>query len=129
VTRDSSGSATVWALLAVVLIWTMAAVGAAEIAAVQTRHRADAAADAAALAAAGEGGLDPDAACADAREAAARVGADLVRCTLSGPYATVTVRMVPPSSLRWLGPVSARARAGPADTGKPDYFRTMPTAS
>lgn len=119
-TRRTDGSATVWALIAVLVIWAAAAVGALEVVAVQVRHRAAAAADAAALAAAGEGGLDPVRACADARAAATSVGAELVSCAMTGPYATVAVRVLPPGELRWAGAVVARARAGPADTAKPE---------
>lgn len=115
-TRDCEGSATVWALLVVLLIWTAAAVSSLEAAAVQVRHRVIAAADAAALAAAGEGGRDPAAACAAARDAADRVGARVVACSMSGPYARVTVAMSPPAPLVWAGEVRGRARAGPADT-------------
>ena len=116
-TARAEGSATVWALITVLVIWAAAAVGAVEVAAVQVRHRAAAAADAAALAAAGEGGLDPARACAAARRAAARVGGVLSRCQISGPYATVAVRLSPPALLAWAGPVTTRAKAGPADTG------------
>ena len=116
-TARTEGSATVWALIAVLVIWAAAAVGAVEVAAVQVRHRAAAAADAAALAAAAEGGLDPARACAVARRAASRVGGVLRACRMTGPYATVSVRVSPPSPFAWAGPVTARAKAGPADTG------------
>lgn len=116
-TRRSDGSATLWTLLVVLLIWAAAAVGSLEAVAVSVRHRADAAADAAALAAAAEGGLDTSVACAAAQRAAQRVGARLVECTLSGPYAVVTVAVAPPAALAFAGLVAARARAGPADTG------------
>lgn len=116
--RGSAGAATVWALLVVVLVWAAAAVGVLASAAVQVRHRAGAAADAAALAAAADGGLDPAAACSAARRAADRVGAELLRCTMNGPYALVDVAVAPPPPLLWAGRVTARARAGPADTGR-----------
>jgi secretion/DNA translocation related TadE-like protein len=118
VNKRAAGSATVWALITVLVIWAAAAVGTVEVMAVQVRHRAAAAADAAALAAAGEGGLDPARACAAARRAADRVGGALIRCRMTGPYATVSVRMSPPPALRWAGAVTARAKAGPADTGR-----------
>jgi secretion/DNA translocation related TadE-like protein len=101
----------------VLLIWAAGAVGVVEAAGVQVRHHAEAAADAAALAAAAGGGLDPGAECVAARRAAARVGADLVGCVLTGPYAQVSVSVDPPLMLRWAGRIEARARAGPADTG------------
>jgi secretion/DNA translocation related TadE-like protein len=123
VTTRAEGSATVWALITVLVIWAAAAVGAVEVVAVQDRHRAAAAADAAALAAASEGGLDPARACAAARRAAARVGGVVSTCRMTGPYATVSVRMAPPSPLDWAGAVTARAKAGPADPrhGKANY--------
>lgn len=127
--RDADGSATVWALLVVLLIWAAAGVAVVETYAVQLRHRVAAAADAAALAAAGEGGLAPTAACAAADRAAGRVGGEVVSCALAGPFATVTVRMSPPPLLRWAGPVSARARAGPADTGESARSPISRTAS
>jgi secretion/DNA translocation related TadE-like protein len=129
VRRRDAGSATVWALLVVLLIWAAAAVSVVEVAAVQTRHRAEAAADAAALAAAAGGGLDPAAGCLAARRAAARVGADVVGCALIGPYAQVAVAVPPPDVLRWAGRVMARARAGPADTGRTSRSRTSRATS
>jgi secretion/DNA translocation related TadE-like protein len=116
VTRDSDGSATIWAVSVLLVIWAAAAVSSLEVAAVQVRHHAAAAADAAALAAAGEGGRDPAAACVAAREAAARVGSRLESCTMTGPYALVTVAVSPPAPFTWAGQVQARARAGPADS-------------
>ena len=116
-TARADGSATVWGLITVLVIWAAAALGSGEVVAVQVRHRATAAADAAALAAAAEGGLDPARACAAARRAADRVGAVLSTCRMTGPYATVSVRLSPPSALAWAGAAAARAKAGPADTG------------
>ena len=117
--RRQDGSATLWALLVVLLTWSVAAVCAVETVAVQVRHRAAAAADAAALAAAGVGGLDRPGACAAAERAAERLGARVLDCRLTGPYATVAVRLAPPTLLSWAGAVSARARAGPADPAFP----------
>jgi secretion/DNA translocation related TadE-like protein len=118
VTTPSDGSATIWALITVLVIWVAAAVGTLEIAAVQVRHEAAAAADAAALAAAAEGGLDATRACAAARRAAERVDAVLTGCRMDGPYATVSVQLAPPRVLRWAGSSTGRAKAGPADTGR-----------
>ena len=115
--RREDGSATVWALIVVLLTWSAAAVCSIEAAAVQVRHRAAASADAASLAAAAAGGLDGPRACTAAGHAAQQLGAHLVGCRLDGPYATVVVRLAPPVLLRWAGGVTARARAGPADTG------------
>ena len=128
-TRADDGAATIWALIVVLLVGSAAAVCTFETVAVQVRHRVAAAADAAALAAAAPGGLDDPAGCAAARRAAARLGAELTACALSGPYATVTVRMAAPGPIRWAGQVTARARAGPADTAGPVRSRTRRTSS
>lgn len=127
--RGSDGSATVWSLIVVLVVWAAAAVASLEVAAVQTRHRAAAAADAAALAAAADGGLDPVSACAAARTAADRVGGRVRSCTMTGPYAVVAVAVSPPAPLTWAGPVVARARAGPADTGRAGQSATTRAAS
>ncbi len=125
----SDGSATVWALIVVLVTWTATAIGVLEVAAVQQRHRAGAAADAAALAAAGEGGLDPVVACAAARAAAAQVGGRLRSCAMSGPYAVVAVAVPSPDPIEWLGPVVARARAGPAGLSRAGQTSTSQAAS
>ena len=127
--RDSDGSATVWAISVLLVVWAAAAVASLEVAAVQVRHHAAAAADAAALAAAAEGGRDPAAACAAARTAAERVSARLTACTMTGPYAVVAVAVSPPVPLTWAGPVVVRARAGPADTAGVRQKLTTPAAS
>lgn len=61
--------------------------------AVVTRHRAAAAADLAALAAADRALSGRDGACAAARRVAVAQGADLVRCELEGVTADLTVRV------------------------------------
>lgn len=124
--RDA-GSATVWALIVVLVIWTAAALTLVEFAAIQTRHQAEAVADAVALAAASDGGLDPTAACAAAQDVARSHRARLVTCVVNGPIATVRVALAPPSPLAWAGLVTARARAGPANTGDSD--ETIPDRS
>ena len=124
-----SGSATVWALIVVLLIWTAAALAVVETLVIQTRHQADAVADAAALAGASDGGLDPDAACRAARDVAAEHHARLVGCLVAGPVVTVAVSLPPPRALGWAGPVTARARAGPANTGVPGVTVTSRASS
>jgi secretion/DNA translocation related TadE-like protein len=129
VSRREDGSVTVWALMVVLLTWSAAAVCAIEAVAVRVRHHAAAAADAASLAAAAAGGLDSPTACAAAGQTAKRLGAHVVGCRLDGPYATVVVRLAPPALLGWSGPVTARARAGPADTGKSPRYATTRAAT
>lgn len=127
--RSQAGSATVWALIVVLLIWVAAAVAVIETLVIQTRHQADAVADAAALAAASEGGLDPVAACGAARDVSAAHRARLVTCLVAGPAVTVEVSLPPPRALGWAGPVVARARAGPANTGVLDETGTSRASS
>ncbi|CAL9484130.1 Rv3654c family TadE-like protein [Streptomyces radiopugnans] len=103
------GSATVWAALCGLVLCTVA-VGVLGLGqAVVTRHRAGAAADAAALAAADHALRGAEEACAAARRVAAAQGARVVRCRVREEIADLTVRVR-------AGPYSAgvRARAGPA---------------
>ncbi|MFJ9441905.1 Rv3654c family TadE-like protein [Kitasatospora sp. NPDC101235] len=113
-----AGSATVW-LLALAMLGT--AVFAATIAVgsvVAARHRAESAADLAALAAADRLLLDPDGGCARAAGIAAAQGAGLVSCAVDRSVdavevvAEVGVRGLP--ARLPVGPARARARAGPA---------------
>jgi secretion/DNA translocation related TadE-like protein len=93
----------------VVVAVTLALVAAATVA----RHRAQAAADLAALAAALRAWDGETAACARAAEMTARNGARLVACGLDGFDAVVTVE-VPAGVSRW-GLARASARAGPVE--------------
>ncbi|MFI6702727.1 Rv3654c family TadE-like protein [Streptomyces sp. NPDC050509] len=108
------GAATVWAAMAAT---TMCVVFAAVLAlgqAVVARHRAGAAADLAALAAADRAPSGPAVACRGAAEVAAAQGARVVRCVLSGEIAEVT-------AVARLGPYAptVRARAGPPRSAYP----------
>ncbi|HEV7975841.1 Rv3654c family TadE-like protein [Amycolatopsis sp.] len=111
--RRDSGVATVWTACAVAglvflgtfLIWLGAAAGA--------RHRAESAADLAALAAAGEVRLGVDAACARARWVTDRMKVGLVSCRVAQWDAFVEVQAVLPGVLARFGSTGARARAGP----------------
>lgn len=109
------GSATVWVLA---LAGLLAVLGVAVVlvgGAVVARHRASAAADLAALAAAGRAVLADPAACATAARIARTNGAELEGCVLR-PEAIVDVRVRVPVRLGPLGSFAAhaRARAGPA---------------
>lgn len=79
---------------------------------VVARHRAQAAADLAALAAAGRLPAGPDAACAWATKLAREMRADHVECTVQGLDVVVTVQIALPYT-GW-GTARAAARAGPA---------------
>ncbi|MDT7743360.1 MAG: hypothetical protein QOE59_2438 [Actinomycetota bacterium] len=110
--RDDRGLATVVAAGAIgvvgILLGALLVLGAA----VATRHRAENAADLAALAGAGEAARGREPACAQAREVAGRNGATLVRCTWIGWDLQVDV-----ASTCGCLPVgdatTVRARAGP----------------
>lgn len=109
------GSAAVWVLA---LSGVVAALGLAVVlsgAAVVARHRAGAAADLAALAAAGRAVVGHLDACVVAAEVAAGNSARLTDCTVDR-NAVVTVTVSVPLRLGPLGvrTASARARAGPA---------------
>jgi secretion/DNA translocation related TadE-like protein len=82
-------------------------------AAVGARHRAAAAADTAALAAAARADFGPAEACAAARAIAREQGATLVRCVLRGGFADVTAQARASAVLRRFGPAQVPARAGP----------------
>ncbi|MEU7551061.1 Rv3654c family TadE-like protein [Streptomyces sp. NPDC044571] len=100
------GSATVWAaLVATVLSAVFGGVlllGQAVVA----RHRAAAAADLAALAAAATWAHGPEQACAAARRVAGAQGAALTACTVQGEVAAVTAR---PTTGPFHPPITARA--------------------
>lgn len=110
---SSEGSASVWVLTCVLVLAVATAVSVAVGAAVDLRHRAAVAADAAALAGAVDGGL-VDTACTAASRAAADNGARLADCRVSDAVVTVRTLVAPPGWLVWLGAATARARAGPA---------------
>jgi secretion/DNA translocation related TadE-like protein len=112
------GSATVLVLgvclVALALVTAVAGLGSALVA----RHRAESAADLAALAAADVlvGRADGEV-CEAARRIvdAARDAASLVGCRVDGQVAEVSVAVRPTGWVGALGSGTARARAGPAD--------------
>lgn len=112
---NDRGAATLWAAggIAAVLVVTIAVVWAAV--AVNTRHRAAAAADLAALAAASRAIHGERPACARARWVADRMRTTLKSCRLTGWDALVEVTATPPTVLASFGPAEARARAGPVE--------------
>jgi secretion/DNA translocation related TadE-like protein len=116
------GSATIWVLAACVLIALAGTVAVLRTEAVLARHRAESAADLAALAAAGRIGVGADY-CAAARAIASADGAVLGRCVpaldAGGRSGTVIVRVRASVRLPVVGTrtVSATARAGRLRTG------------
>ncbi|WP_253856963.1 Rv3654c family TadE-like protein [Prauserella alba] len=113
--RDAeAGMATVWGAFAIAGLLAVAGVVwlVGHVAAV--RHQAANAADLAALAAAGrvDGGMGD--ACRLARTVTDRMHVDLADCRVAHPDALVTVEAGGGPWLAVFGPVTARARAGPA---------------
>lgn len=111
---NDRGSATalaaVLSLVVLVLLWWLVQLGAATVA----RHRAEGAADLAALAAASHATGGPERACAQAGRVTGGMRTRLITCTLSGREARVEVLGELPIPLFGGQPPSARARAGPA---------------
>ncbi|MFE5328626.1 Rv3654c family TadE-like protein [Embleya sp. NPDC056575] len=110
------GSATLWVLAFALVPMCAAAFVFAFAGAVAARHRAGAAADLAALAAAARSvaGTGPDEACALARRVARAQHTDLTSCRLTNGFAEVRV-----SAPTRIGTAQATARAGPATPTPP----------
>lgn len=108
--RHDRGSATVWVAVAACAMCAVFAVVLALGQVVVARHRAGAAADLAALAAADLALEGAGPACAVAARVARAQGAALVRCAVDGEIADVTATAA-------LGPYApeVRSRAGPPD--------------
>ena len=98
--------------MVVVLLWVTAA-GAYLGSVVVARHRAQAAADLAALAAAARLPSGAAAACARATAVAREMRVDRAQCGVDGLDVVVTVRV----AVAFAGAARAAARAGPVDTG------------
>ncbi|MBE9374167.1 flp pilus-assembly TadE/G-like family protein [Saccharopolyspora sp. HNM0983] len=109
------GAATPFAatlvLVLISVLWVVVQAGSA----VAARHRAEGAADLAALAAAAHSATGAAAACGHAEVVAAAMGTGLTSCTVSVGEARVQLR----ASVPGLGEVTGRARAGPVDGSPP----------
>ncbi|MFF7452924.1 Rv3654c family TadE-like protein [Kitasatospora sp. NPDC008115] len=115
--RADTGSATVW-LLACAMLGCLVCTAVLSVGAVvAARHRAESAADLAALAAADRLLLDADGGCGRAQAVAAVQKAVVVACAVDqAEDAVEVVAQVPVSGLPLrlpVGPARARARAGP----------------
>ncbi|WP_081687612.1 Rv3654c family TadE-like protein [Glycomyces tenuis] len=110
------GSATVLAVGVVATLVVLAGAFAALGQATAARHRAQGAADAAALAGAARVLLGDGAACEAAAELAAEGGADIERCVVEDLEVTVTVTVEPSGIPAAFGPARAVSRAGPVMT-------------
>lgn len=106
------GSATVWAVLVATVLGAVFGGVLLLGQAVVARHRAAAAADLAALAAAAYWARGPETACAAALRVARAQGAALAACSLRGEDAEVTAR---PAAGTFTPAI--RARAGPPREG------------
>jgi secretion/DNA translocation related TadE-like protein len=115
--RPERGSASVWVLACAALVFAVTAIGVFRAGAVLARHRAEAAADLAALAAAGQIGVSGRA-CPAARRIAAANGARVRSCSAAmspdGRSGTVRVRVAISVHLPLVGTRNAvaSARAG-----------------
>ncbi|HEV8056755.1 MAG TPA: Rv3654c family TadE-like protein [Nocardioidaceae bacterium] len=112
---DERGSGTVYVLGLVVLLLGLGVAVASLSGLVVAKHRAAAAADLAAVAAASV----PAEACAIAADVARRNGTDLVDCVVVGQVVEVVVGVAARTPWRAEIGVEARARAGPATTAAP----------
>lgn len=111
------GSVSVWVAAILAVLWLVTTVAVSYGGVVVGRHRAETAADLAALAAAVHAPDGPAAACAVAADLAVRNGGRLSGCRLVGDDVEVTVtRQVDVIRLGRRTAV-ARARAGPLDGG------------
>lgn len=111
------GSASIWVLSAASVVGIVATVavllGQTELAA----HRAGAAADLGAIAAADDALAGPAAACASAVAVAAAADGRLVSCVVVDGVSDVRAEAALPPVLRRFGRSVARSRAGPASAG------------
>lgn len=114
---DDRGSGTVLAVGAIGAIVAVLALLLQLGAAVSTRHRAEAAADLGALAAASYALDGSKSACGRAGVVASRMGGTLVECRLDGWAAVVTVAVDGPVSMAGLGSARGVARAEPVPEG------------
>lgn len=115
--RDDSGAASVAAALVLVglLVVTVAVVQVGAV--VVARHRAQAGADLAALAAASALLRGVEAGCAEARTLTQRMGVRLTRCEVIGWDAVISVEEEVPGGAFGARSVRAIARAGQIEEG------------
>lgn len=113
------GAATVWAATAAALLLAVTALLLDVGSAVVARHRAQAAADLAALAAAGDPVEGERVACAAAERVVGGMDGRLAACALDGWNALVEVRVERSWSLLTRSTATARAHAGPGPRPPP----------
>jgi len=111
---DEHGAATLTAVAVIAVLMAVTAGIAYVGSAVLARHRAQAAADLAALAGAGQLASGVETACAQASSVARAMGATVIRCELDGSDVVVAVDAAVGLGMWRAGPAHAAARAGPA---------------
>jgi len=107
------GSATLVAVAMMAVLMSITLGGTVVGSAVIARHRAQAAADLAALAAAGRIASGPQSACGFAGSVAAANGAKVSGCTVEELDVVVTVEVAVSLGSLGIAPAAAAARAGP----------------
>lgn len=111
-TPSDAGVATVWSAMAVALLLSVTVLVVELGAAISVRHRAEAAADLAALAAAASAAVGEVASCSQARRVTDRNSVELTGCHVAGWDAFIEVRADLPAPLSAFDDATARARAG-----------------
>jgi len=114
--QPDGGSASIWVLAAGCLVIACGLLGAALGAATVARHRAGAAADFGALAAARHAIEGQGPACDHAKRIVAENGGQLAACHLDGLDAVVTATAPLAGPFARFGPATATSRAGPSRT-------------
>jgi secretion/DNA translocation related TadE-like protein len=112
--RSDRGSATVWSLAVLGLLWAAGLAALLVVSAVAARHSAAAAADMAALAAADRLAVGLPDACASAARVAGMHAGRLTHCAIEGDAVEVYVEIKLRGMLTRFGAVEGRARAGPS---------------
>ncbi len=115
-----TGSATVLTLSAFLVLGTFTGVVLAVSMTAVCRQRAAGAADMAALAAAGDPSGDPESMCGRAHAIGFANRSRVLSCRISGDTVEIAVAVDLPGALAGLGPLVARARAGPANSAGSD---------
>lgn len=120
-TEDDAGAATPLAAVLVLVLIALLSVVVQAGSALAARHRAEGAADLAALAAAAHSAIGAERACGKASVVTAAMGVGVVSCTATGDSTWIRVRAPVPglasvpglAEVPGVGEVTARARAGP----------------
>ncbi|OLF15846.1 Rv3654c family TadE-like protein [Actinophytocola xanthii] len=126
-TEGDRGAASVWAAAGILAVLIVATAVVWVVAATTTRHRAESAADLAALAAAALAPHGERSACGRARWVVEQMRVELRSCHLKGWDALVEVTAEPSGLFATFGPAAARARAGPVERPADTRRTVVPT--